>query len=353
VIRQSIKKVVSGADLTSEEARTVMIELLSDAATQAQVGAFLAALALKGETIEELSAFASVMKEFCRTIHPEVNGRMVDTCGTGGDGTKTFNVSTVSALIAAGAGVVIAKHGNRSITSNSGSADVLEQLGLNLSQEPESVKRAIESIGIGFMFAPLFHPAMQTVLGPRREIGVRSVFNLLGPLVNPADAHAHLLGVAEREWVRLLATVLMTLGCEEAMVVHGIGGLDEISLFGRTIVARVNGTSLTYYELNPRDFALEPVKPTQLLATSPQHSAYVTFTILNADPRVREPKLDFALANAAAAISVGGLGDDLGYCCELAAESIASGAAYGKLRALVELSGGDTSTLDELEGSYA
>jgi anthranilate phosphoribosyltransferase len=153
--------------------------------------------------------------------------------------------------------------------------------------------------------------------------------------------------------VKLLATVLMTLGCEEAMVVHGIGGLDEVSLFGTTVIARVSGASLTYHELAPRDFALEPVKPNQLLVTDPQQSACVTFTVLNADPRVHEPKVDFALANAAAAIFVGGLGDDLSYCCELAAESIASGAAYGKLRALVELSGGDTSILDELEESHA
>jgi len=353
MIRESIPKVVSGANLTAHEARAVMVEMLSGAATEAQIGAFLTALSMKGETEEELFSFASVMKEFCRAINPNVKGRMVDTCGTGGDGLKTFNVSTVAALVAAGAGVIVAKHGNRSVTSNSGSADVLERLGLNLSQEPDAVKDAIEKIGIGFMFAPQFHPAMRAVLRARQEIGVRTVFNLLGPLVNPANAQAHLLGVAERAWVTPLATTLMALGCEEAMVVHGIGGLDEISLFGKTVVARVKGTSLTHHELSPQDFALEPVKPSQLLVADPQESARLTITLLNANPDVREPRMDFTLANAAAAILVGGLGDDLPYCVELAAESIASGAAYGKLRALVELSGGTLPVLDELEGSHA
>ena len=353
MIRESIPKVVSGANLTAQEARAVMVEMLSGAATEAQIGAFLTALSMKGETEEELFSFASVMKEFCRTINPNVKGRMVDTCGTGGDGAKTFNVSTVAALVAAGAGVIVAKHGNRSVTSNSGSADVLERLGLNLSQEPDEVKNAIEKIGIGFMFAPRFHPAMRAVLRARQEIGVRTVFNLLGPLVNPANAQARLLGVAERAWVTPLATTLMALGCEEAMVVHGSGGLDEISLFGKTVVARVKGISLTYHELSPRDFALEPVKPSQLLVADPHESARLTITLLNANPDVREPKMDVTLANAAAAIFVGGLGDDLPYCVELAAESIASGAAYGKLRALVELSGGALPVLDELEGSNA
>jgi anthranilate phosphoribosyltransferase len=353
VIRDSIAKITSGANLTPLEARAAMVEMLTGAATVAQIGAFLTALSMKRETVEELAAFASAMKEFCHVIRPNVNRRMVDTCGTGGDSLKTFNVSTIAAIVAAGAGVTVAKHGNRSVTSNSGSADVLEQLGMNLSQEPAEVKKAIESIGIGFMFAPRFHPAMRAVLRTRQEIGVRTVFNLLGPLLNPANAQAHLLGVAERAWVTPVATTLMTLGCDEAMVVHGIGGLDEISLFGKTVVARVTGTSLTEFELSPKDFALEPVKPCHLLVTDPHESARLTISLLNSNPAVREPRMGFALANAAAAIFVGGLDDDLAYCVELAAESIASGAAYGKLRALVELSGGNVAVLDELERSDA
>jgi anthranilate phosphoribosyltransferase len=353
VIRESIPKVVSGANLTANEARAVMVEMLSGVATDAQIGAFLTALSMKGETDEELFSFASVMKEFCHVIDPDVKGRMVDTCGTGGDNLKTFNVSTVAALIAAGAGVIIAKHGNRSVTSNSGSADVLERLGVNLSQTPEEVKNAIEKIGVGFMFAPGFHPAMRAVLKPRKEIGIRTVFNLLGPLVNPANAQARLLGVAEQRWVTPLATTLMALGCKEAMVVHGIGGIDEVSLFGKTIVARVNGSTLTHHELSPSDFSLKPVKPSQLLVTDPDESALLTVRLLNESPHVQEPKTSFALANAAAAILISGLEDDLPYCVDLATESIASGAAYGKLKELVELSGGNLSVLDELEGSHA
>jgi anthranilate phosphoribosyltransferase len=353
VIRESIPKVVSGANLTAQEARAVMVEMLSGTATDAQIGAFLTALSIKGETEEELLSFASVMKEFCRTINPDVKGRMVDTCGTGGDSLKTFNVSTVAALIAAGAGVIVAKHGNRSVTSKSGSADVLERLGVNLSQAPEEVKNVIERIGVGFMFAPEFHPAMRAVLKPRKEIGVRTAFNLLGPLVNPANAQAHLLGVAEQKWVTPLARTLMALGCEEAMVVHGIGGLDEVSLFGETVVAHVNGSNLTHRRLSPSDFALQRVEPSQLLVTDPDESARLTVRLLNESPDVYEPKTSFAIANAAAAILVGGLGDDLPSCVDLAVESIASGAAYGKLKSLVELSGGSLSALDELEGSRA
>jgi anthranilate phosphoribosyltransferase len=353
LIKQSIAKVARGMNLEAREARAVMTEILSGAATDAQLGAFLSALSMKGETEEELFAFATVMKQFCRVINPDVRGRIVDTCGTGGDGLKTFNVSTLAAFVAAGAGVITAKHGNRSVTSNSGSADVLEHLGLNLAQEPDEVKKSIEKVGIGFMFAPTFHPAMRAVARTRQEIGLRTVFNLLGPLVNPANAQAHLLGVAERKWVTRLAATLMKLGCSEAMVVHGIGGLDEVSLFGKTAVARVKSASLTYYELSPKDFALEPVEPNRLLVTDPQQSARVTVALLNADPRVREPKMCVTLANAAAAILVGGLGDELTYCVELAAESIASGTAYEKLRALVKLSGGDLSVLDELERSDA
>ena len=235
---------------------------------------------MKRETVEELAAFASAMKEFCHVIRPNVNRRMVDTCGTGGDSLKTFNVSTIAAIVAAGAGVTVSKHGNCSVTSNSGSADVLEQLGMNLSQEPAEVKKAIESIGIGFMFAPRFHPAMRAVLRTRQEIGVRGWLPSVATL-NPANAQAHLLGVAERAWAMLVATTLMTLGCDEAMVVHGIGGLDEISLFGKTVVARVTGTSLTEFELSPKDFALEPVKPCHLLVTDPHESARLTISLLN------------------------------------------------------------------------
>ena len=351
MIRKCIPRVAGGTNLTGGEARAVMTEMLSGAATDAQIGAFLAALSIKGETEDELLSFASVMKEHCRAIHPNIKGRMVDTCGTGGDGFNTFNVSTVAALIAAGAGVTIAKHGNRSVTSNTGSADVLERLGVNLSQPPDTVRGAIERIGVGFMFAPEFHPALRAVTNPRKEIGLRTVFNLLGPLVNPAGAQAQVLGVAEASWVTRLAKALMALGCEEAMVVHGVGGLDEVSVCGPTVVAHTKGSGLRRLELRPSDFGLTLVEPRRLLVEDPEESARLALRLLTECPDVHDPKTGFALANAAPAILVGGLGDELRSCVDLAVESIASGAAYQKLRSLVELSGGDLSLLDEWEGS--
>jgi 2-polyprenyl-3-methyl-5-hydroxy-6-metoxy-1,4-benzoquinol methylase len=214
-----------------------MTEIMSGEATNAQLASFLTALRMKGETVEEIVALSETMRKFSRRIHPKVSGRIVDTCGTGGDRLKTFNVSTAAALIAAGAGVTVAKHGNRSVTSQSGSADVLEKLGLNLDMAPETVQRSIEQVGIGFMFAPAFHPAMKYAIGPRREMGIRTIFNVLGPLTNPACASAQLLGVYDSRLTEPLALALQKLGCEEAMVVHGMDGLDEVSTVGKTAIA--------------------------------------------------------------------------------------------------------------------
>ena len=201
-----------------------MREVMSGKATNSQTAAFLTALRMKGESVEELIAFASVMKSNCCQIHPKVNGRLVDTCGTGGDKIKTFNVSTAAAFVIAGAGISVAKHGNRAVTSKSGSADVLEKLGLNLNLEPKTVEAIIEKVGIGFMFAPAFHPAMKYAAETRREIGIRTVFNILGPLTNPANANAQLLGVYDSKLVVPMACTLEKLGCDEAMVVHGLSG---------------------------------------------------------------------------------------------------------------------------------
>ena len=221
MIKESIQKLIDGTSLTYEESREVMKEIMSGQATNAQIAAFLTALRMKGETVEEIRAFAEIMKEYSHQIRPRIKGRLVDTCGTGGDKIKTFNVSTAAAFVVAGAGVAIAKHGNRSVTSQSGSADVLERLGFNLTMTPEAVQRSVEQVGIGFMFAPAFHPAMKYAIGPRREIGVRTIFNVLGPLTNPACATAQVLGVYDRKLTEPLAHALQRLGCEEAMVVHG------------------------------------------------------------------------------------------------------------------------------------
>ena len=237
MIKENIKKLVNGADLTHEESAASMKEIMSGEATNTQIGAFLTALRMKGETSNEITAFTSVMKQYCNQISPTVKGRLVDTCGTGGDKIKTFNISTTAAFVVAGADVAVAKHGNRSVTSKCGSADVLEMLGLNLSIVPEDVERAIEEVGVGFMFAPAFHPAMKYAIGPRREVGIRTVFNVLGPLTNPADANAQLLGVYDPRLTEPLANSLKSLGSEEAMVVHGLNGLDEISTIGKTRVS--------------------------------------------------------------------------------------------------------------------
>ena len=227
MIREGIKKLIDGTNLTFEESQEIMREVMSGKATNAQIAAFLTALRKKGETVEERVASAVVMREHCSRIHPRVEGRLVDTCGTGGDKIKTFNISTTAAFVVAGAGVAIAKHGNRSVTSKSGSADVLEKLGLNLNMEPEAVQGTIEQVGVGFMFAPAFHPAMKYAIQPRREIGIRTIFNILGPLTNPASANAQLLGVYDSKLTAPMAYALKELGCEEAMVVHGLDGLDE------------------------------------------------------------------------------------------------------------------------------
>ncbi len=352
-MKEYIQKLVERESLTWEEARDAMRRLMSGEATGAQIGAFLTALRMKGETVEEIVAFASVMREFCHRINPKVNGRLVDTCGTGGDRVKTFNVSTTAAFVAAGAGVPVAKHGNRSVTSKSGSADVLEQLGFNLNVERQKVERMIETIGIGFMFAPIFHPAMKHVAGPRREMGIRTVFNVLGPLTNPAGANAHVLGVYSEEWLMPIAEALRELGCVEAMVVHGLDGVDEISVTGETAVAWLKDGEISLLKLTPRDFNVRSARPEEVAGADPKESAELTFKILNELVSRNDPRRAMTLINASAGIVVGGKAEDLQYGVELAEESLRSGSAYRKLKEMVKFSGGDVSRLEELEQKYA
>ncbi|MCX8153990.1 MAG: anthranilate phosphoribosyltransferase [Candidatus Bathyarchaeota archaeon] len=353
MIREGIQKLVEKSNLTFAEAQGIMSEILSGKATNAQIAAFLTALRMKGETMEEFIAFAAVMKEYCHRIRPRVNGRLVDTCGTGGDKIKTFNVSTTAAFVAAGAGVAIAKHGNRAVTSKSGSADVLERLGFNLSMTPDAVKSAIEQIGVGFMFAPAFHPAMKYAVEPRREIGIRTVFNILGPLVNPASANAQLLGVYDEQLILPLAYALKHLDCEEAMVVHGMDGLDEVSTVGKTTIAWLREKEVATLELTPKDLGFKKARIDDIMGTTPEESAETLFKILNGLCRFDDPKLEMVLANSAAALIVGGKADDFRYAIEAARKSIASGAAYEKLKALIKASGGCLSKLEELEQKYA
>ncbi len=352
MIRESIQKLVDRTNLTCAESQEVMKEIMQGKATNAQTAAFLTALRMKGETVEELIGFASVMREHCCRIHPRVKGRLVDTCGTGGDKVKTFNISTASAFVVAGSGVPVAKHGNRSVTSQSGSADVLEKLGLNLSMGPEAVESAIEQVGIGFMFAPAFHPAMKYASEPRKEIGIRTIFNVLGPLTNPACANAQLLGVYDCKLTVPLAYALKNLGCEEAMVVHGLDGLDEISTVGKTAISWLKEGQVADIETVPSDFGVKQARIDDIKGTTPEESAEVLFKILTGNCAADDSKREIVLVNSAAGIIMGGKAEDFGYGMEVARKSIESGAAYEKLKALVKASGGKMTKLEELESRY-
>jgi anthranilate phosphoribosyltransferase len=353
MIREAVQFLVDRKELPYEVAQQSMREIMAGEATPSQIGAFLTALRMKGETVQEITAFAMVMRENAIRINPKVNGRTVDTCGTGGDQLKTFNVSTTSALVAAGSGVTVAKHGNRSVTSKCGSADVLEAVGVNLNVAPGIVQRAIEQLGIGFMFAPAFHPAMKNAVVPRREIGIRTVFNILGPLTNPANANAQVLGVYDPKLLEPLAEVLQKLGTEEALVVHGMDGLDEISTVGKTKLAWVKDGELVNKEITPQDLHLRQAKSAEISGFDVDQSARLMVNILKGNEEENSGRLQMVLANAAAAILVGGKADDLASGVEEARRSIRSGHAYEKLKALVQFTNGDQSKLGRIEAEDA
>lgn len=352
MIKESLQKVINSADLTYEESTTIMKKIMSGEATNAQIGAFLTALRIKGETSTEITGFTTAMKQCCNQIHPKVNGRLVDTCGTGGDKIKTFNISTIAAFVVAGADIPVAKHGNRSVTSKCGSADVLEELGLNLNVEPKTVEKAIEEVGVGFMFAPAFHPAMKYAIGPRKELGIRTVFNVLGPLTNPADAKAQLLGVYDVKLTEPLANSLKNLGSEEAMVVHGLDGLDEVSTIGKTRVSWLRNNKVTTTEMAPKDFGVKKAKLKDIERVTAQESAELMFKLLYGTIDSDDPKQEIVQVNGAAAVIVGGKADDFAYGIEVAKESIESGKAYQKLKDLVKFSDGNLTMLEELETKH-
>lgn len=343
-----VKKLVDGQNLSYEEAEEAMREIVDGNVTDAQLASFLTALRMKGETVVELTALAKVMRECCRKVRPRISGRLIDMCGTGGDSIKTFNISTVAAFVVAGAGVRVAKHGNRAVSGKCGSADLLEMLGLKLEQEPESVERAIEEVGIGFMFAPHFHPAMRNAQRVRGEIGIRTTFNVIGPLANPAGVNAQLLGVCDGRILNKMARTLMNLGCEEAFVVHGLNGLDEVSTMGKTRVAWLRGMEVKMLEVVPRDFGVKPCRREDLEIRTREEAARIAFMVLNGSTG---PKADAVLVNAALGIILGGRADNFVEGMELARESLDSGKAYKKLKELVKLNG-DPSKLERMEETY-
>ena len=346
MIKESIQFLTDRKDLSSEQAQKTMREIMSGEATPAQIGAFLAALRMKGETVDEITALAQVMREHAIRISPRVYGRSVDTCGTGGDLFKSFNVSTTAAFVASGAGVTIAKHGNRSVTSKCGSADVLEAVGVNLNATPSTIEKSIEQIGIGFMFAPSFHPAMKNAIIPRREIGIRTVFNILGPLTNPANAKAQVLGVYDSKLVEPIANVLQKLGLEEALVVHGVDGLDEISVIGKTKIAWLRDGEVSTKEISPKDLNLQLAPANEISGFGVQENARLMINILRGDEKQNSPRLQMVLANAAAAILVSGKVDNLTSGIEIGKEAVANSSGYDKLRKLIKQTGGDESKLE-------
>ena len=321
-----IRRVTEGEDLTTEEAREAASAVF-EGATGAQIGALLAALRAKGETEAEIAGFAQGMRDAARTIRP-TRGPLVDTCGTGGDDYDTINVSTTSAIVAAGAGAAVAKHGNYSVSSSSGSADVLEVAGVNVEAEPNAVERAIEDEGIGFMLAPVFHPAMKAVIGPRKELGMRTVFNVLGPLTNPAGADAQVVGVYDPDLVPVLARSLARMPVERALVVHG-SGIDEIALHDATTVAEVDGEQVSEYTFTPSDAGLDPAPVSAVAGGTPEENAEDLRGIVSGD--VTGPKRDIILLNAGAAVYVAGLADSVEEGVEMAGNAVDSGAAEAKL----------------------
>ena len=335
MIRETINQLLEGQSLPAEQAEAVMDEIMTGAATPAQIAGFLVALRIKGETADEITGCARAMRRAAVLVRPERTD-VIDTCGTGGDCAGTFNISTTTAFVVAGAGLGVAKHGNRSVSSKSGSADVLESLGVNISLTPEQAARAIDEIGVGFIFAPNFHPAMRYAIGPRRELGVRTVFNVLGPLTNPAGAGAQLLGVYDSSLTEVLACVLQQLGSRAAYVVHGSDGLDELTTTGSNQISCFgvtpgNGHVVTEM-LDPRELGFAPAHPDDLRGGNPDENARITRDLLAG--RDRSPRRDVVLLNAAAALVAGGAAADLEEGIARAAESIDSGMALNALEAL-------------------
>jgi len=333
-MQAAIRTVTEHTDLCAADMEAVMRLIMTGQATPAQVGGFLVGLRMKGESVDEIAAAASVMRELA--THVNVAGPcLVDTCGTGGDGASTFNISTASALVAAAAGARVAKHGNRSVSSSSGSADVLETAGVRLDLTPEQVAACIEQTGVGFLFAPMHHGAMKHAIGPRREMGIRTVFNLLGPLTNPASAPNQVLGVYSRHWVEPLAQVLKQLGSRHVLVVHAEDGLDEISIGASTRVAELKDGGISVYTIVPEDFGMQHSDLASLTVADAGQSLAMIRAVLN---NTAGPPRDIVMLNAGAAIYASGIAPSLAEGVEQAGAVLRSGKANETLEALVRIS---------------
>ena len=328
-----IQKLIDGNNLTFEESKIAMNHIMEGSSTEAQFGAFVTSLRIKGETVDEVAGMASVMRD--KSLKVNVDGILLDTCGTGGDRKNTFNISTGAAFVVAGSGVKVAKHGNRAMSGSSGSADVLEQLGANINLSPKSVERLINDSGFGFMFAQVFHPSMKFAAGPRREIGVRTVFNILGPLTNPAGATNQLIGVSDSTVGELMASVLAKLGVARALVVHGDDGLDEVTTATTSTAWLLESGKVFEFSINPEDLGFSLGDLDLIKADDPTQSTNMLENVLKGD---KGPARDIVLLNAAAALYAAGIVPDMEHGIRSAEFSIDSGKAIGKLKEFVGLS---------------
>jgi anthranilate phosphoribosyltransferase len=335
-IKEALQKIVDGAHLTEAEAERVMTEIMQGEASPAQIGAYLTALRMKGETVDEVTGSARAMREKAIRIRAK-DPLVVDTCGTGGDRRHTFNISTTAAFVVAGAGLMVAKHGNRSVSSSCGSADVLKALGVSIELTPLQVETCLNEVGVGFLFAPLFHTAMQHALGPRRELGMRTLFNLLGPLTNPADATIQVVGVYAPELTDLVGQVLMKLGSRHCFVAHGEDGLDEITTTARTKICEGKEGRIQCYHIEPKDVGLPVARLADLKGGPADVNAKITTAILRGE---KGPQRDIVLLNAAPALVAGNKAKTLQEAVGVAASVIDSGAAWDKLETLRRFSRG-------------
>ena len=335
-IQQAIATVLDKQNLNREQMQSVMQQIMTGECTDAQIGGLLIALRMKGETVDEITAAAEVMTSLASHVSVDASP-LIDIVGTGGDGTSTFNVSTASSFVAAGAGAKVAKHGNRSVSSKSGSADLLEQAGANLNLESQQVANVIQQAGVGFMFAPMHHSAMRHAIGPRKEMAVRTIFNVLGPLTNPAGVKRQLVGVFAPDLTQVLADVFANLGSEHTMVVHSDDGMDEISISAPTQVSEYDGAQLKTYQITPEQFGLQRSPVEQIVVSNPAESLRMIDAVLSGAPGAAR---DIVLLNAGAAIYVSGLVETLELGVQAAAKSIDSGAALNAKKAYVQATNG-------------
>ena len=333
-MKKAINKVITGNDLTTDEAKSVMRLLLDGGATQAQIGSFLTAFRMKGETLNEIIGCATVLQDFAEHLSLSEE-KFIDFVGTGGDGTNTFNISTTASFVACASGVKIAKHGNRAISSKSGSVDVLESLGLNVMLEADQVKKCFEKTGIGFMFAQVFHKKMINVSCVRKELGMRSIFNIIGPLSNPSNAKFQIVGVFKKELTKVFAEAMKYMGVSHALVVHGADGMDEITITDKTYIAELKDGQIKEYTITPEEFGISRIKPSELIGGNSQENAKTTIAILKGEEK--GPKRTIVTLNAGAGIYVAGLAPSIKAGMEMAEKAIDDGSAFAKLQEVINV----------------